>query len=399
MPEVLDRCVAQLRARGVSESSAFAICTASLQRSGRLRRRTSEALLARYRAWADRSGVPDVLDPGLSAGFPTLAPDDIALVERIREVGLTDREGVLGLARLHSLRIELNPNSFSLVGGSPIWYAGVLVHEAVHAVLGFGEQEATRVEQRYAGKRFGEALLERDRETMKEALLLASMAQGQRFLQVRKRDRTDDFTFLAQTGFTRRAARQVLRVGAIFHQRMLAQQSVREAAASFSAQQFALDLTGEAMDIVQKTVTNEFRRILVSQYAEDEDIVAKALGTDAHANEMRGTAEDRKVFEWAVRESISRGFGLKDRQPAGIVPALRRVGMRAGALPQAEAARRSAAIQVLLDEAAETGLWDSSGALTDVHVKLLMHGYSPILARVKKEVIDAQEEIGPGEVA
>jgi|GEM_PF-3894804 len=36
MPEILDKCVDKLKKQGKSESSAFAICTASLKKSGKL---------------------------------------------------------------------------------------------------------------------------------------------------------------------------------------------------------------------------------------------------------------------------------------------------------------------------------------------------------------------------
>ena len=42
MPKVLDDCVSKVKARGVSENRAFAICTASLQDAGVLRKGTQK---------------------------------------------------------------------------------------------------------------------------------------------------------------------------------------------------------------------------------------------------------------------------------------------------------------------------------------------------------------------
>jgi hypothetical protein len=43
MPAILDRLVSQLRAKGKSKQSAFAIATAALQRSGNLKKGTTKA--------------------------------------------------------------------------------------------------------------------------------------------------------------------------------------------------------------------------------------------------------------------------------------------------------------------------------------------------------------------
>jgi len=43
MPAILERLVSQLRAKGKSKSSAFAIATAALQRSGNLKKGTNKA--------------------------------------------------------------------------------------------------------------------------------------------------------------------------------------------------------------------------------------------------------------------------------------------------------------------------------------------------------------------
>ena len=43
MPAILDRLVKQLKAKGYNESSAFAIATSSLQRTGRLKKGTNRA--------------------------------------------------------------------------------------------------------------------------------------------------------------------------------------------------------------------------------------------------------------------------------------------------------------------------------------------------------------------
>lgn len=43
MPAILERLVSQLRAKGKSESAAYAIATAALQRSGNLKKGTREA--------------------------------------------------------------------------------------------------------------------------------------------------------------------------------------------------------------------------------------------------------------------------------------------------------------------------------------------------------------------
>jgi hypothetical protein len=39
MPAILERCVADLMKKGHSKESAFAICTASLKKAGKLKRR------------------------------------------------------------------------------------------------------------------------------------------------------------------------------------------------------------------------------------------------------------------------------------------------------------------------------------------------------------------------
>lgn len=43
MPAILERLVSQLQAKGKSKSSAFAIATAALQKSGNLKKGTQEA--------------------------------------------------------------------------------------------------------------------------------------------------------------------------------------------------------------------------------------------------------------------------------------------------------------------------------------------------------------------
>lgn len=43
MPAILERLVSQLKAKGKSESSAYAIATAALQKSGNLKKGTQEA--------------------------------------------------------------------------------------------------------------------------------------------------------------------------------------------------------------------------------------------------------------------------------------------------------------------------------------------------------------------
>lgn len=43
MPAILERLVSQLRAKGKSKSSAFAIATSALQKSGNLKKGTQEA--------------------------------------------------------------------------------------------------------------------------------------------------------------------------------------------------------------------------------------------------------------------------------------------------------------------------------------------------------------------
>ena len=43
MPAILERLVSQLQAKGKSKSSAFAIATAALQKSGNLKRGTQQA--------------------------------------------------------------------------------------------------------------------------------------------------------------------------------------------------------------------------------------------------------------------------------------------------------------------------------------------------------------------
>jgi hypothetical protein len=43
MPAILERLVSQLKAKGKSESSAYAIATAALQRSGNLKSGTQQA--------------------------------------------------------------------------------------------------------------------------------------------------------------------------------------------------------------------------------------------------------------------------------------------------------------------------------------------------------------------
>lgn len=45
MPPILDRLVSQLKAKGLSESSAFAIATKTLQRAGDLKPGTREATI------------------------------------------------------------------------------------------------------------------------------------------------------------------------------------------------------------------------------------------------------------------------------------------------------------------------------------------------------------------
>ena len=210
MPEVLDRCVLDLRRRGVSESSAFAICTSSLQKSGRLPRVGTTDRAASFDSFATAVSLPAPLRAGLAAVYDDITPPDKALLRRTLRVEVTDRPGVLGLAVMGSRVFAMSPTTLGNLGNKPIWYGAVALHESVHSNLNLGEHEATQIEQRFAGKRFGEGMLGVDRVLMFDALNITSMAQAQRSMMVHHNHRRRDFSFLTSVGFTPKMTRRIM---------------------------------------------------------------------------------------------------------------------------------------------------------------------------------------------
>jgi hypothetical protein len=264
----------------------------------------------------------------------------------------------------------------------------VAIHENMHAVLGYGEHEATRAEQRFSGKIFGVSRLVYNRRDMRDAVHVASMAQGQREVDVIRRHRkpASERTFLKSIGFTPRMARRILEAGTDIGRRMLKVREIRDAAKSFG-KQYIYELPDDINGVIEKTVTDEFNVILKASIGDQE--ILKEFGSTEDLGlqgvdgfHSRG-ADDGVVIESAVRESIDLGIGRDLRMPQGIVPALRRASFDVSQLSQTQQDLRTAALLELAADAAREGLYDELGNKTDCHVLMLMHGYSPNLEEMK----------------
>ena len=389
MPEILDRCVQQVRGRGVSESSAFAICMSSLQRAGRIpyARHVSE-YEAEFTGFARQTAMPDVLHPAMKAVYPEMSSPDQALVRRLHRIELTDREGVLGLARLHSRVIAINYDGLKRLGNKPVWNGAVLLHEAVHANLGFGEHEATHIEQRFSGKLFGEGLIEIDRQKMYDTLNIAALAQGQREIDVRRNHRQGDYTFLVDVGFTPKLARRILRAGKMIGQRLKENPVTNRAAKSF-AKQYLTEIPKDASDFIDKALDEEINKVFMANLG-DEDVLKSEHGADYVRTgcDLDGSLEAAGVFEHFVKQSVALEFGQEFRGITGIVPKLRRADYDVAQLSAEDRAGRDAALRELILDAVRSGLVDSSGQPTKTHVMMLMHGFSPVLDRLIQKGVD-----------
>lgn len=375
MPQALDRCVSALQARGVSDSSAYAICTVATRRSD-ARERERVAIGGEYGDWARRVDLPESLRQGFSDVYPTISAADRSLMRQLRRVTLTDREGVLGLARLHSRIIAINPDSLRKVGNKPIWHAAVGLHEAVHAVRGMGEHEATQIEQRYAGNRFGEATLRYDRQLMNDAFRIAAMAQGQREIDVRNRERRNDFEFLSGTGFTPRMARKILAIGSRVGNRMRESVAIRRASKSFVTKQYGFVFDDPAInDSIEKALTGEFEKMLLGAVGDE---VLKTEGSryvPDYETFMDGSASAAAEFEKHVAIAVDRG--LPREYLIGIVPAIRRANYDSTKLSADDCTRRDSELRHIISQAAVEGLETDDGSPTDPYVIMVMHGFMP----------------------
>jgi len=371
MPEILDRCVMGQMERGVSQSSAFAICTAALQRAGKLPRGRGKSA---FPGWAKRVALPEPVYSGMENSWPTLTSPDQSLLKSLRKVQLTDREGILGSAFLHSKVIALNPEMLEKAGGQPLWYGAVAIHEAQHALYGFGEHEATRAEQRFLGKCFGESKMDFDRPGMFLSCRASTVAQAQRMKDVHVRHRRNDYQFLVSCGYTPRVARKIIEGGKrAYKARLAAAMPIRLIAAKDAKDYFELDDT-----YLHAVVDKEFAASL------DEFVVEKVFpGFDIYAGKS-GMKEPerfggfRSVMEGYIRQAVGRGVGVSERGPLGIVPVLRRHNWDIDALPDEWQQKRADALAELTESLKTEGLYNDEGDPTEPHLLCILNGWTPV---------------------
>lgn len=310
MPAILDRCVTHLQDRGVNTSSAYAICTASLQRAGKIPRgRSKKEYDVEFSEWAKRVDLPPDFTESLHSIWEHFTPGDANLLKTLRKVSVLDedqsaftnaaqrekelarKKRILGEARLHSKVIALNPKALSRLGGHPVWIGAVALHEAQHATYGFGEHEATHAEQRWLGKLFAEHTLDFNKPAMMLTMRAAAVAQAQREKDVHHAHRAKDFYFLNSVGFTPRASRKIVAMGRAMEkyrkERVRQEQEEEKLASAMNlvrAKDYYDFLDGD-LDLIEKTVDAD----LADAY---DLVVEKTFFPVVHGVERLLTASD-----------------------------------------------------------------------------------------------------------
>jgi hypothetical protein len=457
MPAILDRCVAHLQARGVSTSSSYAICTSSLQRAGKLPRgKSKKELEVEFGEWSKRVLLPSDFTLSMQMIWEHFAPGDVNLLKALRKVSVLDedysdqtdpvkrkrelarRKRILGEARLHSKNISMNPKALVRIGDHPVWYGTVAIHEAQHAVYGFGEHEATRGEQRWLGKLFAEYSLDFDKPAMMLTMRAAAVAQAQREKDVHHAHRAKDFHFLNSVGFTARAARRILAIGRAMekYRKWHVQQEDDAAKDYYDFMEGDLtwiertvdaDLEEAFGDLIEKTffpVVHGVERLLGSGaggYADAVDSkgarggrnpymgspaerristggdvpVSSGVSSPSPPSTVRNPYDDRYdymvtadtptpwttvagMMERYINRSITRRVGKELRGPLGVVPALRRAGWDAKNLPAEWKEKRLASLRECLPSLKTQGLFDEDGEVTDAHLLCLLHAWTPV---------------------
>lgn len=387
MPPVLERCVLRLTGRGASQSQAFAICTAALQRSGRLPRGQNASTDNGFGAWATAVKLPRSLERGFSKYWLHLPARDVNLLRRIRRVYATDREGVFGFARLHSGEFHVNPAAIQRHGNAPLWYAAVAIHEAVHAVYGFGEHEATHTEQRLAGHHFGVGQIRFRKPEMALATRVAFAAQAQRESDVVHGHRSKDLFHLVEVGFTQRVGRRIIRLG------QEAFRVMQRRRAQAGAKTLDIDFS-DFDEPLTKTVNDAFEELL-------DEAITKTVGSEVYAplrarfgappstsvqsgNPSPGFSPTivGRLIEGYVRRAARRGLMCDTLLPGGLMPELRKVGYDPEALPEEWQERREEALRDLIPKLADEGLFDDEDEPTEAHLMALMHGWSPVMGEL-----------------
>jgi hypothetical protein len=330
-----------------------------------------------FKSFADKTGTPTELLYGMRKAWATLSSSDRTFIGQLKKITITDREGVLGLAHLHSHEIALQHKSLVRLGDLPMYYGAVVIHEAMHAIKGFGEHEATRAEQRYTGKLYGEGVFELDRAMMFETFKAAAIGQSQREVDVERRHRKDDFRFLNSVGYTTRVARKILAVGARISKNMQSQDGYER------RHQYMHEAFHSEDGTINKTITREMGLILKSLTGDSDEILktgrftlsSKPYFDLSEAGVVTNVQLD--MLEKNVSISHDRGIGLDVRGPFGMVPKLRRVGGDISKLSSVDNEMRMSAIRELIPDVAEHGLFREDGQPTDSHVLMTMHGFSP----------------------
>jgi hypothetical protein len=325
----------------------------------------------RFNTWADKVKVPAKIRGKLEKALHQVNPEDLDILLATKQVKTVKQKGIMGCAYLHSKVIQLNTDSLSSVGGQPEWYMAVSLHEAVHAVLGLLEHEATHIEQGYAGTIHSQGRTNVKKSKMRMAMHMATTAQIQREFDVKHKQRVRDFNFLSDSGFTTKSARRVVSTAKSTSKRI---REARAASASnkhdgtfkgiFLNQSKDLYLLDDvALEAVYKTVDAEIGEILGG-------CIEKSLESSS------GLPLD--VIERFVRLSVKRGECYELRGPQGIVPALRRAKGSVHGLPADKLTQRNDDVSSLLEILPDQGLFNDDGTPTDVHLRLILNGYSPV---------------------
>jgi hypothetical protein len=312
-----------MQQRGVNTSSAFAICTSSLQRAGKLPRgKSKKEADVEFSEWAKKVSLPKAFLKPLMKVWDHFAAGDVNLLKTLRKIVVLDEDQsdhkdaakrerdlatkrrVLGQARLHSKTIALNPKALKRLGDHPVWHGAVAIHEAQHATYGFGEHEATHAEQRWLGKLFAEYSLDFNKPAMTLAIRAAAVAQAQREKDVHHAHRVKDFHFLNSVGFTARAARKIVSLGRAMDKYR------RERSAVGAAKDF-YEMLPWHEEAIEKTVNAELQEAW-------GDLVEKTFMPVAHGVERLSTnGSDRYMTESALK-GRSGGRNPYMGQPAGM---------------------------------------------------------------------------------
>lgn len=380
MPEKLERCVrAVIRERGVDESTAYAICTASLKRAKK--RRVSAGL-----ALPDGK-VHDAVRDHVELAFGLMSDHDVRHFRPTREIGITDFGGVMAVALLKKNRIYLNPNTFERVGHDSDWYASTLIHELMHSRYGYGENEATAAAQAYAGCNvFSCGLLDGVYDSIYKGLNIAIAAQAQRVTDLPFRYRKNDFYRLVKIGYTPKAAR-----GIIEHAARLASgvkssyQKLREGQVNLISPATMTLLVEPDSEEIHKTAQS----VLFAEFYggdSDPDMILKTTDPDTS---LIGRRSDADVYESVFRFAVQSGVRISDI--IDIVADVRRSGYDVRNLDSSMMEKRSAVLSRLIEESVRQGFFTQDETLTPAHASMILIGFSPLLSRTK-ELFGVEDE-------